>query len=120
MGINYFWNVCFMKILNTVCSARGWDMMRHYEIAQECWRELEMSSADIEWQMKLETWLIRLKRLLLQHEPRLYAADSPCTLDDLGQLRDMLRAWNKTAPTDVAVSEIEAHAMGLVRLLEKG
>jgi len=94
-------------------------MMKHYDIAKECWRELEKSSADIELKMKLETWLVRLKRLLLRNESRLYAVNSPCTLADLTQLRDLIRAWNKNAPKGVAVSEIEAHAMGLVRLLER-
>jgi hypothetical protein len=94
-------------------------MMKHYAIAKECWCELEKSNADIVTQMKLETWLVRLKRLILENEARLYAVDSPCTIADLVRLRDMLRAWNKTVPPTDVVSEIEAQAVGLIRLLER-
>jgi hypothetical protein len=94
-------------------------MIKHYGILEECLHELEKSSKDIEVKMMLETRFVRLKGLLPQNESRLYAVNSPCTINDLVQLLVMLRAWNKTTPSYVTERDIEAHALGLVRLLEK-
>jgi hypothetical protein len=94
-------------------------MSKHHGILEECILELEKSIAGLDVKMKLETWLVRLKQLLLQNESKLYSMNSPCTVYDLAQLRDKLSDWNNSSPTSVTVREIEAHILGLVRLLER-